>query len=157
MKNRETLLFTALVLLLILLLTCISCSNNDASMRSTPSLINTSTKIIKVTQTVKSIVETLTPTSTLTPLQQSIQEMYEVVDLIELYFQDNGEYPEAIENIIPEYLDELPYTSEGQEIWYRTHPILIYRVGFFYKDHEACSYHKSGDYYECGPFWESLD
>jgi hypothetical protein len=95
-----------------------------------------------------------TQTPTMTPRQRSIQEMLVVVDAVELYFNDNGVYPASINDLIPYYLEELPFTNEGHEIWYEKDEQAIYGVGFDPGPNNYCGYLKIYETWECGFYSE---
>lgn len=93
-------------------------------------------------------------TATLSPRQQSIQEMLFVVDAVEKYKADYGFYPESINNLMPFYLAKLPFTNEGFEIIYRLHEKYIYEVSFWPATNRYCSFVKRDDDWECGFYVE---
>lgn len=60
-------------------------------------------------------------------------------------------YPESVEEMIPDYLQEVPYTHQGFEIFYKYgHPIWIYEVYFYPNWNQYCSYIRGEDLQECG-------
>lgn len=89
-------------------------------------------------------------TPTLTTIQKNIQKMLDVVESVEKYFDDYGKYPSSIEELIPYYLDEIPFTIDGYEIVYKTNKVYIYKVGFYPEQYKYCSYLKINNDWECG-------
>lgn len=101
--------------------------------------------------------ETITPTPsftqtpTFTLRDKSISEMLAVVDVVERYYDDFGYYPKSMNDLIPTYLAEIPYTSEGFEIKYSLDETrYIYSVKFWIADNRLCAYVKIENEWECG-------
>lgn len=139
MKNISQYLVYVLLALSLCLSACVSTT------------IKTLEKIIPTT-----LISTPVPvhTATLSLRQQSIQEMLLVVDIVEKYHNDYGFYPESINDLIPVYLAELPFTNEGFEITYSLHEKYIYEVSFWPATNRYCSFVKRDDHWECGFYVE---
>jgi len=92
------------------------------------------------------------PTQTLTlhPITIGKIELMAVVEAVEKYYADHGDYPDLITDLIPGYIAQLPYTFDGHEIWYEPSETQIYRVGFEPSDKQYCVYLREDDYLECG-------
>ncbi len=94
-------------------------------------------------------------TATPSPRQQSIQEMLFVVDAVEKYQADYGFYPESINELIPTYISQLPFTNEGYEIKYSLDKTrYIYMVIFWISDIQYCGFLKVENDWECGFYAE---
>ncbi|MGC9393922.1 MAG: hypothetical protein ACP5J4_03615 [Anaerolineae bacterium] len=57
-------------------------------------------------------------------LSRVIPKYDKVIWAIEAYQQDYAEYPQTLENLVPEYLDEVPgiYIRKGSELSYKPEP-----------------------------------
>jgi hypothetical protein len=87
-----------------------------------------------------------------------------IVKALEAYYNENGKYPDTLQELVPKYLDEVPTTSTGQEYkYYLKEPTAyntadLFGLGFplITKINTGCSYFKSllrlgPDPWECGP------
>ncbi|PKO15875.1 MAG: hypothetical protein CVU39_10170 [Chloroflexi bacterium HGW-Chloroflexi-10] len=107
------------------------------------------------------IKETPSPTITYSPaiiltidsIKKGKEKVYVVVDAVEKYYDDFGHYPGTINDLIPDYLPELPYTSEGYEIIYELSDYYIYAVGY-YPERRYCAFTKHKELWECGFYSE---
>lgn len=96
-----------------------------------------------------------TQTPTYTPRQKSIVEMMEIVSVVEEYHDDFGVYPASINDLIPAYLTELPFTNEGFEIKYNLDETrYIYMVMFWISNTHYCAYLRTDNEWECGFYAE---
>jgi len=92
------------------------------------------------------------PTQTLTlhPITIGKIELMAVVEAVEKYYADRGDYPDLITDLIPGYIAQLPYTFDGHEIWYERNEYQTYEVGFDPSERKYCVYLKKDNYLECG-------
>jgi|GEM_PF-3129544 hypothetical protein len=112
----------------------------------------TQTQLIPKTST---ITQKLIQTPTISPHQKSIAEMLTVVDAVEKYYSNLGYYPASINDLIPSYINELPFTSEGYEIKYSLDEArYIYMVIFWISDIHYCGFLKVENDWECGFYAE---
>jgi len=114
---------------------------------------------------------TITPTATdtatavvvtpLSPLNQEIKTGMErgnrIIQAIEAYHFAKGEYPPALDVLLPTYLLDIPMTSTGQAYFYRlfdgSSPLAdeVYWISFkaINQDHVACTYFRRLDTWNC--------
>jgi len=128
-----------------------ACGNVGISTEITDPIQNTPGNSFELTKTTP---ETPALSMGLHPILAGKEDLLLVVDAIELYFIDNSTYPSIVEDLVPDYLDLLPYTRDGHEIWYEIDPDSIYRVGYYPTETRYCIYEKSEDYIECGIYTE---
>lgn len=80
------------------------------------------------------------------------EKSYIVIRAVEQYKLDNGHCPEAIEDLIPKYLIEVPTTLTGYQIEYnrdREFFIVSFALRKRSKLPEGCGYHRYLDAWEC--------
>ena len=131
MKAKHICVFTCLILLACLLSAC-----NIGTPIDTEDILNQETPSATITysssSTQRFIATLVLPTQTLTPHPITIgkNELMVVVSAVEKYYDEHGSYPNSINDLIPGYIAQLPYTSDGFEIWYKLSETQVYRVGF---------------------------
>ena len=54
----------------------------------------------------------------------------ELISALDHYRTDRGRYPEALGDLIPDYLDQIPLTMKGAEYQYRLNPVDGYLLCF---------------------------
>lgn len=156
-----------LISLLIASLCLIACENFDRGMTNptdariliTQVKNEIGTPTINRTQAISktsTITQEPIKTPTLTPHQKSIAEMLAIVDAVEKYHADFGFYPASINDLIPAYISELPFTNEGYEIKYSLDETrYIYMVIFWMSDVQYCGFLKVENDWECGFYVEN--
>ena len=79
-----------------------------------------------------------------------------IVVAIENYYQDFGNYPKSLEDLIPRYLDEIPQTTTGHGFAYQLYENNYYVLKFpFTRRNIACGYSNGPDTiggWECTQF-----
>ena len=109
---------------------------------------------------IKTVEITETPRATLNPNEEAskgIETGDEIVDAIENYHKDKGQYPKSLDDLIPEYLEKIPVTVTGEEYKYG-----VFEVEGFgpYSLHFSiagdgwmggCVYSTKYSAWECGP------
>jgi hypothetical protein len=78
-----------------------------------------------------------------------------IIEAIEDYYNDNQIYPDNLEELVPEYIQGIPPTTEGQPFQFVKYsydfgngPYMLYFVSSS-KDW-GCAYHPDGTGWECG-------
>ena len=51
------------------------------------------------------------------PVYQSMQIGDRIVEALDLYRADTGDYPVSLEMLVPKYLDEIPAPMLGDQVW----------------------------------------
>lgn len=81
--------------------------------------------------------------------------VFEIVDALEEYYQNQSVYPETLDSLVPEYIVKLPLTISGEPFDYRQNSSEIYFVSFSLtrKGGEnnlfICGYLRSHEIWEC--------
>ncbi|QRN83897.1 hypothetical protein JR338_03890 [Chloroflexota bacterium] len=173
MKKTLTMIF----ILLFLVVLCCSCANRVDYI--VPSLSQTAQETIEVVMSTLFFTATVEPTPTLTNQEtyENIMQEYQTLTdefkaiifvegrsvfdslaiVIDQYYNDFGVYPESIDDLIPEYLDESPKIFGRLEIYYH---LLTDKAGYvlvFYShplgDRSGCAssvcWVNSGDEFTC--------
>ncbi|MBN2501779.1 MAG: hypothetical protein JXB38_13445 [Anaerolineales bacterium] len=118
----------------------------------------TATATLAPTQT-----PTITPTMSLTrewineEIKSGKEQLEMIIQAIEQYYEDTGAYPESLDALIPDYLDEIPLTITGQQFEYGLFDHYIYIVKFEIARKRnpdtnsvwLCGYIRSSDLWEC--------
>lgn len=128
---------------------------------ATPSLPTTLSPIATLTpQRVSSA--TLAPTSTIQPsvdteIADGIERGNRIVEAIEAYIIAKGFYPAALDDLVPDYLPELPLTITNQPFFYRVFERTtimspeLYWVSFRVasQNNVTCTYYRRLEYWDC--------
>jgi hypothetical protein len=102
---------------------------------------------------------TPTPQNTMDAKQMERQAGMEIgnkiISAIEQYHEITGNYPNELSDLVPQYLEEIPFTLTGQEYQYVLYkpdfgngPYVLYFYGV--TGHWACGYSPKYDEWECG-------
>jgi hypothetical protein len=78
-----------------------------------------------------------------------------IIVAIEFYEQTYGAYPNTLDELSPEFLDQIPLTVDGYEFDYRPYPSFGYDLGFglrniFGGTYTGCGYLPEYKVWECG-------
>ena len=130
----------------------------------TPSLTPTASRTPTPTSTptlASTASPAITPSGTQSALQEEINDGIrrggQIVDALEAYHSAQGQYPLALEALVPTYLTEIPVTATGQEFFYRlfdgTGPMAseVYWLAFkaLRQEHVTCTYFRRLEYWDC--------
>jgi hypothetical protein len=98
-----------------------------------------------------------TGTSASEEISVGISRGNEIIRVLEIYNLDQGHYPPSLDNLVPNYISEIPVTSTGQSYFYRlfdpTDQLAseIYWLSFRAADqgHTVCTYYRRLESWDC--------
>jgi hypothetical protein len=102
-------------------------------------------------------IQTSTLTPTLNPANEIEYNMIQgnkIIDAIEKYYQTTGHYPEALSDLVPDYIEQISLTKSGGSFEYRLNEYYIYLVSFKILGKESvngtCAYSGKDPFWDCG-------
>ena len=90
--------------------------------------------------------------STMAEIDSGKQQVVLIVEAIEDYFDKNEEYPKTLNELVPDYLDEIPKTITNQDFQYWLSEVDNFIVAYPLKtknNHYMCGYIKKMEEWEC--------
>lgn len=84
-------------------------------------------------------------------MRQGKEKAKIIIDALSKYQQDNGKYPDTLQELIPGYLQEIPQTDNKQNYQYLQRLQGIYELWFLVekKNGVSCSYSSRFEDWEC--------
>ena len=105
--------------------------------------------------TVRSTTHVPTVNTNILEINAGKEQAQEILDAIQRFNIDNNKFPLKLDELVPEYLNEIPITTTGQPYSYKQFDlhtfILTFRLSSSQDKLNAyCAYLYSSDLWECG-------
>ena len=73
-----------------------------------------------------------------------------IVDSLDRYYSENGSLPETLDLLVPDYLPEIPKTTDDQDFRYEFDIPEGYLITFDVSRGQYCSYISRWELWDCG-------
>ena len=75
-----------------------------------------------------------------------------IITALELYEQAYGAYPDTLDELSPEFMDQIPLTVDGEVFGYRGYSSAEYGLAFSLRSGLTCGYLPRSEVWECSDY-----